>query len=65
MLQEMELIYDLKGHIERLQYEMSELRDSVKSCVGMQVNFQDTIKQEIEAAVCRSSKLRETPFYGS
>lgn len=51
---EMELIYDLKGHIERLQYEMSELRDSVKSCVGMQVNFQDTLKQEIAAAVCHS-----------
>ncbi|PIA37618.1 hypothetical protein AQUCO_03000284v1, partial [Aquilegia coerulea] len=56
---EMELIYDLKGHLEKLQYEMSELRESIKG-MGMQVKLQNSVKQEDAAAVCHSSKLKKS-----
>ncbi|KAE8712903.1 hypothetical protein F3Y22_tig00110221pilonHSYRG00046 [Hibiscus syriacus] len=36
---EMELIYDLKGGIEQLHLEMSELRKSFQSCMGMQMKM--------------------------
>ncbi|XWS62317.1 hypothetical protein CRYUN_Cryun06bG0000700 [Craigia yunnanensis] len=37
---EMELICDLRGHIEQLQHEMGELRKSVLSCMDMQMKLQ-------------------------
>ncbi|GMJ12586.1 hypothetical protein HRI_004927800 [Hibiscus trionum] len=37
---EMELICDLRGHIEQLQREMSELRKSIMSCMDMQMKWQ-------------------------
>ncbi|KAK9268105.1 hypothetical protein L1049_010545 [Liquidambar formosana] len=45
--QEMELICDLRGHMEQLHYEMSELRKSIKSCMNMQMKMQHSIKQEV------------------
>lgn len=42
--QEMELLYDLKGHMEQLQREMSELRKSIQSCVERQMNSQNYLK---------------------
>ncbi|XP_011022301.1 PREDICTED: uncharacterized protein LOC105124124 [Populus euphratica] len=45
---EMELLYDLKGHMEQLQREMSELRKSMQSCMEMQTNSQNNLKvQEV------------------
>ncbi|KAH8522305.1 hypothetical protein H0E87_003078, partial [Populus deltoides] len=41
---EMEFVYDLKGHMEQLQREMSELRKSIQSCMEMQMNFQNSWK---------------------
>nr|ABK92731.1 unknown [Populus trichocarpa] len=44
----MELLYDLKGHMEQLQREMSELRKSIQSCMEMQMNSQNYLKvQEV------------------
>ncbi|XP_038996109.1 uncharacterized protein LOC120120566, partial [Hibiscus syriacus] len=37
---EMELIYELRGHIEQLHREMSELRKSFLSCMDMQMKMQ-------------------------
>ncbi|XP_022762544.1 uncharacterized protein LOC111308481 [Durio zibethinus] len=37
---EMELICDLRGHIEQLQHEMGELRKSILSCMDMQMKLQ-------------------------
>ncbi|MED6221434.1 hypothetical protein PIB30_054598 [Stylosanthes scabra] len=37
---EMELIYDLRGQMEQLHREMSELRKSIKSCIDMQMQMQ-------------------------
>ncbi|XVF46088.1 hypothetical protein PTKIN_Ptkin02bG0260200 [Pterospermum kingtungense] len=37
---EMELIFNLRGHIEQLQQEMAELRKSILSCMDMQMKFQ-------------------------
>ncbi|KAE9461531.1 hypothetical protein C3L33_06550, partial [Rhododendron williamsianum] len=49
--QEMELIYDLRGHMVQLQHEMSELRKSIKSCVNMQSKLQRSIKHEMLSIV--------------
>ncbi|KAG8497687.1 hypothetical protein CXB51_006773 [Gossypium anomalum] len=40
ILKEIELICDLRGHIEQLQREMGELRKSILSCMDMQMKFQ-------------------------
>lgn len=57
--QEMELIYDLRGHMVQLQHEMSELRKSIKSCVNMQSKLQRSIKHEVADVVSCSGKLEE------
>uniref|UniRef100_A0A6N2JXP6 RING-type domain-containing protein n=1 Tax=Salix viminalis TaxID=40686 RepID=A0A6N2JXP6_SALVM len=45
---EMELLYDLKGHMVQLQREMSGLRKSIQSCMEMQMNSQNYLKvQEV------------------
>ncbi|KAL7210933.1 hypothetical protein ACSBR2_013920 [Camellia fascicularis] len=48
---EMELMYDLRGHMEQLHREMSELRKSINSCMNMQTKMQRSIKKEVAAAV--------------
>lgn len=44
-LQEMELIYDLKGQIEQLHCEMAELRKSVLSCADLQMNMHQSFSR--------------------
>ncbi|KAI3455764.1 hypothetical protein Pfo_012427 [Paulownia fortunei] len=51
---EMELIYDLRGHMEQLHQEMSELRKSIKCCVDMQIKLQRSIKKEVAIALNHS-----------
>ncbi|XVE94319.1 hypothetical protein REPUB_Repub01dG0270900 [Reevesia pubescens] len=47
---EMELICDLRGHIEQLQHEMGELRKSILSCMNMQMKFQQhSFTQEVHS----------------
>ncbi|KAL8201560.1 hypothetical protein R6Q57_010707 [Mikania cordata] len=47
---DMELIYDLRGHMEQLHNEIMDLRKSIKSCVNMQAKFQHSFKQNIVEA---------------
>ncbi|XP_023919347.2 uncharacterized protein LOC112030901 [Quercus suber] len=47
---EMELIYDMRGQMEQLYHEMSELRKSIKSCMDMQMMLQQSSKQESHSA---------------
>ncbi|XP_075524322.1 uncharacterized protein LOC142556725 [Primulina tabacum] len=44
---EMDLLYDLKGHMDQLHQEISELRRSIKCCMSMQMKLQSSIKQEV------------------
>ncbi|WJX28022.1 RING-type E3 ubiquitin transferase [Trifolium repens] len=37
---EMDLIYDMRGYMEQLHQEMTELRKSIKSCLDMQMQMQ-------------------------
>lgn len=47
--QEMELICGLRGQMEQLHQEMSELRKSLKSCMDLQMMFmQQSLKQEAQ-----------------
>ncbi|KAG6696263.1 hypothetical protein I3842_09G139600 [Carya illinoinensis] len=46
---EMDLIYNLRGHMEQLYQEMSELRKSIKSCMDMQMIMQQSMKQEVHS----------------
>ncbi|KAF9689083.1 hypothetical protein SADUNF_Sadunf01G0054800 [Salix dunnii] len=43
---EMEIVYDLKAHMEQLQREMSELRKSIQTCMEMQTNLQNSLKAQ-------------------
>ncbi|KAK1410906.1 hypothetical protein QVD17_37448 [Tagetes erecta] len=56
---EMELIYDLRGHMEQLHGEIMELRKSIKSCVNMQVKLQHSFKQNIAADATHSVQKKE------
>ncbi|XP_019198885.1 PREDICTED: uncharacterized protein LOC109192639 [Ipomoea nil] len=44
---EVELIYELREHMERLHQEMSEIRRSLKDCMNMQAKLQKSIKHEV------------------
>ncbi|CAA0823798.1 RING/U-box superfamily protein [Striga hermonthica] len=43
---DLELIYDLRRHMEQLHREMSELKNSIKCCMDMQIKLQCSIKNE-------------------
>ena len=45
---EMELIYDMRGHMEQLYQEMSELRKSIKSCLDMQMQLQQSMNRRVQ-----------------
>ncbi|XP_076914556.1 uncharacterized protein LOC143573608 [Bidens hawaiensis] len=51
---EMELIYEMRGHMEQLHHEIMDLRKSIKSCVNMQVKLQYSFKQNVGAAATHS-----------
>lgn len=51
----MELIYDLRGHMEQLHQEIMELRRSIKGCVNMQVKMQLSFKQNVAVAAATHS----------
>lgn len=60
---EMELIYDLRGHMVQLQRDMSELQKSIKSCVKMQAKLQRSIKHEVADAInCSVRRVRNDTF---
>lgn len=49
--QDMEIIYDLRRHMEQLHQEISELRKSMKCCTDMQIKIHRSIKKEVAAAL--------------
>ncbi|XP_052180676.1 uncharacterized protein LOC127793922 [Diospyros lotus] len=61
---EMELVYDLRAHIELLHQEISELRKTLmNNCLNIQEKLQNSVKQEVAAAVKRSAHGgRKKPF---
>lgn len=60
--QEVELIYELRGHMEQLHQEMSEIRRSIKDCMNMQAKLQKSIKHEVAAALNQSGELGDHAF---
>lgn len=50
----MELMCDLRGHMEQLHQEMSELRKAIKCCMDMQMKLQRSIKKEVAVALNHS-----------
>uniref|UniRef100_A0A7N0T7B5 RING-type domain-containing protein n=1 Tax=Kalanchoe fedtschenkoi TaxID=63787 RepID=A0A7N0T7B5_KALFE len=52
---EMELIYYLKGHLEQLYQEMTELRKSISCCMDMQAKLQLSFKQQIHSECVESA----------
>lgn len=54
---EMELIYELRGHMEQLHQEIFEIRRSINSCMNMQMNLQHSIKDEVAAAIIQSGPV--------
>ncbi|KAF2286850.1 hypothetical protein GH714_033125 [Hevea brasiliensis] len=44
---ELELIYNLRGHMEQLQREMSELRRSMQTCMEVQAKLLNSLRQEV------------------
>ncbi|XP_043701361.1 uncharacterized protein LOC122651866 isoform X2 [Telopea speciosissima] len=56
---EMDLIYDLRGHMLQLHNEISELRKSMENCMDMQNKLQHSIKKEVSTAVYHSVPGRE------
>lgn len=42
----MQMISDLRGQMEQMQREMLELRNTVKSCIDMQLHFQKSVTQD-------------------
>ncbi|KAK6283302.1 hypothetical protein POUND7_017127 [Theobroma cacao] len=46
---EMELICDLRGHMEQLHQEMAELRRSIMSCMDMQMKLQQSFNPEVHS----------------
>jgi len=65
-MQEMELIYDLRGHMEQLYHEMAELRKTIKGCINMQMELQQTMKQQVHSVKKEEKKPRSrTPKKGN
>ncbi|KAL5158211.1 Protein neuralized [Glycine soja] len=63
---EMELIYDLRGHMELLYNEISELRKSIKGCMEMQIELQQSMKQEVQTVKKEEKKSNNrTPKKGN
>ncbi|KAL5731272.1 RING-type E3 ubiquitin transferase [Ranunculus cassubicifolius] len=52
---EMEMIYELKAHVERLQYEMTELRESIKS-MGAEMKL-DSVPKRKNCCICYSMQV--------
>ncbi|KAL1205289.1 putative E3 ubiquitin-protein ligase LUL3 [Cardamine amara subsp. amara] len=58
--QETLVISELRGQMEQLQREMLELRNSVKSCIDMQLHFQKSVTQDLSRSGSSAEQLVET-----
>ena len=55
---EMDLIYDLRGQMEQLFREMSELRKTINNCTEMQMQLQQSQNQEVHKVKVKKSSNR-------
>nr|KYP50117.1 Protein neuralized [Cajanus cajan] len=62
---EMELMYDLRGQMEQLYQEISELRKTIKGCVDMQMQLQQSMNQEVHPVKKEEKKPHKTPKKGN
>ncbi|KAL8160746.1 hypothetical protein V2J09_002283 [Rumex salicifolius] len=65
---EMELISDIRAHMQQMYNEMSELRKAVNGCTEMQSKLQSSIREEVSAAISHingKESKRKAPKKGS
>ncbi|KAJ1430519.1 Zinc finger, RING-type [Sesbania bispinosa] len=63
---EMEFIYDMRGQMDQLFHEMSELRKSLKICMDMQMQSQQFKNQEVHTVKEERKKFHnKTPKKGN
>ncbi|KAK7329394.1 hypothetical protein VNO77_23560 [Canavalia gladiata] len=53
---EVDLIYDLRGHMTQLYHEISELRKSIKGCMDMQMQLQQSMMNQEVHTVKKEEK---------
>ncbi|KAL8107449.1 uncharacterized protein LOC141672263 [Apium graveolens] len=57
---EMELIFNLRGHMEQLHKEIYDLRKSLHTCMEMQVKMQQFMMREAESVKSHSTQTKGT-----
>ncbi|XP_051125215.1 uncharacterized protein LOC127247430 [Andrographis paniculata] len=57
VVQDMELIYDLRRHMEQLRQEMSLLRRSIKCCMDMQIKLQGSIPTSLDHSDAKNGRV--------
>ncbi|CAI9090709.1 OLC1v1025536C3 [Oldenlandia corymbosa var. corymbosa] len=54
---EMQFMYEMRGNMEQLHQEISELRRSLKSCISMQMKLQKSMTQDASNSPRHSGRL--------
>ena len=52
----MEILYDLRAHMQQLYQEMFELRKHVTICMDAQLTMQDSIKEQVLTTLSQIGK---------